>query len=72
MQILYLCEMCQRAYAPKITNGVKKLKEFRGYMVDLRLEEFRKVVEGQGITFISFTSAKGQELLQQMHQEVMQ
>jgi hypothetical protein len=51
---------------------VRKLKEFRGYTVDLQLQEFRTVVEGKGITFIPFTSSKGQTLLKQMHADVMQ
>ena len=49
---------------------MRKLKEFRGYTVDIRLQEFRTVVDGKGITFIPFTSSKGQTLLKQMHQEV--
>jgi hypothetical protein len=72
MQTISLCEMCQRAYAPATIQGVRKLKEFRGHTVDIRLQEFRKVVEGQGMTFIPFTSSKGQQLLKQMHQQVMQ
>jgi hypothetical protein len=64
--------MCQRVYAPERVHGVRKLREFRGYTVDIRLQEFRKIVEGRGLVFVPFTSSKGQQLLKQMHQEVMQ
>jgi hypothetical protein len=72
MQMISLCELCQRAYTPETIQGVRKLKEFQGYTVDIRLQEFREVVEGQGMTFIPFTSSNGQQLFKQMHQEVMQ
>jgi hypothetical protein len=66
-----MCELCQRVYAPEQTHGVRQLKVFRGYTVDIRLQEFRKAVYGQGLTFIPFTSRNGQRLLQQMHQDVL-
>jgi hypothetical protein len=72
MQTISLCELCQRAYAPETIQGVRKLKEFKGYTVDIRLQEFRTVVDGKGITFTPFTSRKGQTLLTQMHADVMQ
>jgi hypothetical protein len=71
MQMIVMCEMCQRAYAPEPVHGVRQLKVFRGYTVDIRLQEFRNAVEGEGLTFIPFTSSKGQRLLKQMHQEVV-
>jgi hypothetical protein len=33
MQIVSLCAMCQRVYAPDQMQGVRKLNEFRGYTV---------------------------------------
>src|ERR671931_217325 len=72
MQMVSMCDLCQRAYAPETIQGVRKLKEFRGYTVDIRLQEFRKAVDGKAINFIPFASSKGQQLLKQMHEEVMQ
>jgi hypothetical protein len=70
-QVLSMRELCQRVYAPDVVHGVRQLKVFSGYTVDIRLQEFRKAVEGQGLTFIPFTSRQGQRLLKQMHAEVM-
>jgi len=70
---VYICELCQRAYEPEERNGVRKLKEFRGYIVDLRLQQFNRVIrheEGPSIEFIDFASPKGKKLLAQMHEEV--
>ena len=68
MQMIGMCELCQRAYAPEPINGVRALKVFRGYTVDMRLQEFRKAVSGKGLIFVPFTSRKGQRLLKQMHE----
>ena len=43
-----------------------KLPEFKGYTVDLRLREFRKVVHGKSIEFIPFESKTGKKLLLKM------
>jgi hypothetical protein len=54
-------------------NGVRKLREFKGYTVDLRLQQFRKVIhheEGPSLEFIEFASPKGKKLLAQMHEKV--
>jgi hypothetical protein len=67
-----MCELCQRVYAPEPSHGVRQLKVFRGYTVDIRLQEFRKSEVGRGLVFVPFTSSKGQWLLTQMHEEVMQ
>ena len=40
-----------------------KLPEFKGYTVDEKLMEFRKVVHGKSIEFIDFGSKKGRKLL---------
>jgi hypothetical protein len=47
MAEVYICEFCQRAYEPEEVNGVRKLKEFKGFTVDLRLQEFRKITLGK-------------------------
>jgi hypothetical protein len=65
---VYICELCQRAYEPEEINGVRKLKEFQGYTVDLRLQQFRKMEIGKQPQFIEFASSKGKKLLAQMHE----
>jgi len=69
---VYICELCQRAFEPEevVPGGIRKLKEFKGYTVDLRLQQFRKVPYDKLPEFIEFTSTKGQKLLAQMHEEV--
>jgi len=76
---VYICELCLRAYEPEEVNGVRQLKKFQGYFVDLRLQQFRTAIymfpefgniQGIGIDFIEFASPKGQELLAEMHEEV--
>jgi hypothetical protein len=71
MEEVYICELCQRAYEPEEINGVRKLKEFLGYTVDLRLQQFRKVEFGKSMDFIDFQSQEGRKLLAQMHQAVI-
>jgi len=67
---IQICELCQRAYQPEDMHGVRKLKTFKGYTVDLRLQQFRKMTFGKLPEFIEFTSTKGQKLLAHMHEEV--
>jgi hypothetical protein len=67
---VYICELCHRAYEPEIKNGVRVLKLFKGYTVDLRLRQFRKMEDGKQPQFIDFASPKGNTLLSQMHEEV--
>ena len=78
MDEVYICELCIRAYEPEEINGVRKLKQFHGYFVDFRLQQFRTAIylfpeiadiQGIGIDFIDFASPKGRELLAQMHEE---
>jgi len=69
-----MCELCREAYEPEevVPGGIRKLKTFNGYTVDLRLQEFRKVPYGKLPEFIAFTSTNGQTLLAQMHEKAMQ
>ena len=71
---VYICELCQRAYEPEeeelAEGGVRRLKTFKGYTVDLRLLEFRKAINRKRLEFIPFNSPKGRKLLAQMHEEV--
>ena len=70
MDEVYICELCQRAFEPEEISGVRKLKAFKGYTVDLRLQEFRKMKYEKLPEFIDFASPKGKTLLAQMHEEV--
>ena len=45
---------------------MKALATFRGYTVDRRLCEFRKLEDGHTMEFVPFESAKGQRLLRAM------
>jgi len=42
---------------------IRILPVFKGYTVDLRLQEFRKAVWGEKVEFLSFESKKGKRLL---------
>jgi hypothetical protein len=68
------CVVCQLAYEPEevVPGGIRKLKKFKGYTVDLRLQQFRKVPYGKLPEFIDFDSPKGQELLLQMHDRAIE
>ncbi len=74
MDEVYLCELCLRAYEPEeeelAEGGVRKLKEFRGYTVDLRLQQFREMAYGKEPQFVDFASPKGKQLLALMHKAV--
>lgn len=45
------------------------LPTFKGYVVDLRLREFRKAKYPDTLEFVSFDSKKGQKLIGQMKKE---
>ena len=75
MDEVYICELCQRAFKPKrIKKGIWKLRQFKGYTVDLDLQQFRKIVYGkifgERLDFVQFSSPKGIKLLDLMHEEV--
>ena len=67
---VYICELCQKAYAPEDVNGVQVLKQFKGYTVDLRLQEFRHMKLGSMPEVIAFASLEGRALLSNMHADV--
>jgi len=49
---------------------VEELPKFKGYTVDNRLRQFRKVnMEKPSIDFVDFDSEEGQELLEEMEEE---
>jgi len=66
---VYICELCQKTYEPAEINSVRELKEFKGYTVDLRLQEFRKMKPHELSVFLEFASPQGKKLLAQMHEE---
>lgn len=54
-------------FASKLEKGSpKSVRVFKGYVVDERLREFRKMEYGEMPEFISFDSPKGQDLLSDM------
>lgn len=54
-------------------NMVKKLPEFKGYTVDERLKQFRKVdCKKPSIEFVDFDSEEGQELLSQYEESQLE
>jgi hypothetical protein len=61
-----------KTYEPEEIKGVRMLKKFEGYTVDLRLQQFRKVAfeSFEDIEFIEFGSSYGQTLLRKMHASV--
>ena len=67
MNNVHICDLCLEAYEPEEINGVRILKEFKGYIVDLRLKQFRKANIGEELEFIEFDSKKGLALLKKMH-----
>ncbi|PKL78939.1 MAG: hypothetical protein CVV27_02640 [Candidatus Melainabacteria bacterium HGW-Melainabacteria-1] len=50
-------------------DTVRELPTFRGYTVDARLREFRKVEYGKVPEFIPFDSPRGEKLLREMEKE---
>ena len=71
MNEIYICDLCLKAYEPEEIDGVKKLRIFNGYTIELRLRQFRKANIGEELEFIEFDSKKGQNLLQKMHKGVI-
>jgi hypothetical protein len=70
MEGIHLCELCILKFGPKeIQPGLQHLQRFKGYTVDVRMQQFRNI-NRKPMQFIEFTSAKGQRLLAQMHEEV--
>lgn len=50
---------------------VKELPTFKGYTMDERLRQFRKVDrENLSIDFVDFDSEEGQELLEEMNDKI--
>ena len=66
-----MCDMCLKEYSPEEINGVRTLKEFKGYTIDIRLKQFRKVPLNELPEFIEFDSKEGQQLLAEMHAQLL-
>ena len=45
---------------------MRALQTYKGYIVDYRLREFRKVMPKRGLSFVPFKSQKGDNLLSSM------
>lgn len=71
MNDVNMCDDCLMAYEPEEIEGVRRLKAFNGYTIDLRLRQFRKANRGEELEFIEFDSEEGQVLLQKMHVAVL-
>jgi hypothetical protein len=56
-----------KAYTRDGISMVTVLPVFRGYTVDVRLRQFRKVKPGQIIEFVDFDSPKGRKLLEALY-----
>ena len=50
-------------------SSPRRLPIFRGYTIDVRLREFRKLQYGKKSEFIPFYSGKGLDLLQALNEE---
>jgi hypothetical protein len=42
---------------------LKELPRFKGYTIDFRLKEFRKLIPDKSVEIISFNTTKGREML---------
>ncbi len=65
------CWMCEAVFGRTEANGVGVLGTFKGYTVDFRLKQFRKVPKDEPhglIEFVDFNSPKGAKLCDQMHE----
>lgn len=71
MNDVNICDVCLKTYEPEEIDGMRRLKVFNGYTIDLRLKQFRKANIGEELEFIEFDSKEGQELLQKMHVAVL-
>jgi len=66
------CSFCRDWWeSEEIKPGLRKLKKFKGYTVDMPLKQLRNVNWGKSVKIISFDSPKGQMLLKQMHEEML-
>ena len=72
MPYIQMCELCLQAFEPEevVPGGIRRLKTFKGYTVDVRLQQFRKMEPHELPEFIEFSSTEGQQLLAHMHEAV--
>lgn len=63
------CWMCEGVFGPKEINGVRELQIFKGYTVDFKLRQFRKIPLDEWPEFIEFDSPEGEKLCYEMHEE---
>jgi hypothetical protein len=66
------CWICECVFgSKKITEGIRHLQTFKGYTVDFRLKQFRKVPFDALPAFIDFDSSEGEKLCGEMHEEAV-
>ena len=66
------CFLCESVFGPKeIADGVRQLQTFKGYTVDFRLKQSRKIPLDTLPEFIDFDSPEGEELCNEMHEEAV-
>lgn len=65
------CWMCEAVYGTKQIDGVGVLQTFKGYTVDFRLKQFRKVPLDALPEFIDFDSPEGEKVCREMHEEAV-
>lgn len=61
------CANCESVFGPREVDGIRELQTFKGYTVDFKLREFRKVRRDGELKFIDFDSPKGRQLQKHMH-----
>ena len=68
---MYRCAICERIFGPKEIDGIGQLQTFKGYTVDFRLKQFRKIPPDALPEFIDFDSPAGEKLCNEMHEEAV-
>lgn len=66
------CLLCESVFGSREINGVRQLQTFKGYTVDFRLQEFRKIPRDALPEFIDFDSPEGILLCAEMHAAAIQ
>ena len=69
---LFLFSIFRKKKFDKFWGDVKMrvyiLPTFKGFTIDVRLKEFRRIDDDQGLLFIPFNSKEGQELISEMRE----
>lgn len=65
------CWICEGVFGTKEIDGIGHLQTFKGYTVDFKLKEFRKIPPDALSEFIDFDSPTGEKLCYEMHEEAV-